>query len=151
MKKRILVVDDEKPILELLRAKLTKQGFDVITASNEKEFFEHVFKDQPHLIILDIWLGNEGGGTRLYDDALDGGFNPAIPVIFISALVDAGVPPKRASVGGRYALYGKPCDFDVLLEDIFLLTASGSDFSSNEKEGRKHLSVPEMNERTQCA
>lgn len=121
MKKKILVVDDEVAILELLRLKLTKRGFDVITACDDKEFFERVFKDKPDLIILDIWLGNEGGGTKLYDDALERGFDPDVPVIFISALVAEGTPPKHAAPGGRFALYGKPFDFDLMLEDIFCL------------------------------
>src|SRR5437868_7284951 len=124
MKRKILVVDDEWAILELLRIKLEKKGFDVITARNEKEFFEQVFKSRPDLIILDIWLGNEGGGTKLYDQALDGGLDPEVPVIFISALVEEGAPPKRASKGGRFALYGKPFDFNLMLEDIFCLTNS---------------------------
>ncbi len=130
--KKILVVDDEWAILELLRIKLTKKGFDVITASNEKEFFEQVFENKPDLIILDIWLGNEGGGTKLYDVALDGGLDPDVPVIFMSALVEEGTPPKRASKGGRFALYGKPFDFNFLLEDIYCLTGVESGLNSAE-------------------
>lgn len=122
MKPKILVVDDEWSILELLRIKLTKKGFDVVTARNEKEFLAHVFKEKFSLIILDIWLGNEGGGTKLYDQALDDGFDPEVPVIFMSALVEEGTPPKRASKGGRFALFGKPFDFNMMLEDIFCLT-----------------------------
>ena len=70
MKKKILVVDDESSVLELLRIKLVKRGFDVITAKNEEEFFDSAFKEKLGLIILDIWLGDEGNGTKLYDDAL---------------------------------------------------------------------------------
>ena len=128
MKKKILVVDDERDILELLRLKLTKRGFEVVTARNEKEFHACIDQDKPDLIILDIWLGNEGGGTRLYDDALDRGFDSEVPVIFISALVDEGTPPKRASAGGRFALYGKPFDFDILLQDILFLTGGPAKF-----------------------
>jgi len=125
MKKRILVVDDERDILELLRVKLTKRGFDVMTAQTKQDFFERVFKDKPDLVILDIWLGNNDGGPQLHDEAIARGLDPALPVIFISALVDKGTPPKHAVRGGRYALYGKPFDFDVMLEDIFCLVGAG--------------------------
>lgn len=139
MKRKILVVDDEPGILELIRIKLTKKGFDVSTAKDEHEFFEQAFRNKPDLIILDIWLGNEGGGTRLYDEVLDGGFDPAVPVIFMSALVEEGKPPKRASVGGKFALYGKPFDFDLLLEDICCLTGASKDeyikINSDENKG----------------
>ncbi len=123
--KKILVVDDEWGILELLRVKLTKRGFEVITAQNREEFFESVFKNKPDLVILDIWLGNDGGGPQLYDEAIERGLDPSVPVIFISALVEEGTPPKHAVRGGRYALYGKPFDFDVMLEDIFCLVGAG--------------------------
>ncbi|HTL46571.1 MAG TPA: response regulator [Verrucomicrobiae bacterium] len=122
--KKILVVDDEWSVLELLRIKLSKRGFQVDTARNEKEFRDHAFRGKPDLLILDIWLGNDGGGTEAYDRAVRDGFDATVPVIFISALVDEGSSPKRAA-GGRFALYGKPFDFDLLLEDIHHLTGLG--------------------------
>lgn len=118
MKKRIFVVDDEWAILELLRIKLTKRGFDVMTARNKNEFLERVFDYKPHLMILDIWLGSEHGGTKIYDEALELGFDPEVPAIFFSGLVQEGTPPKRVSLDRRFSLYGKPFDFDVMLEDI---------------------------------
>lgn len=121
MKKRIFVVDDEWAILELLRIKLTERGADVMAARNKNEFFERVFAYKPHLIILDIWLGSEPGGTEIYNDALARGFNPEVPVIFFSGLVQEGTPPKRASIDRRFSLYGKPFDFDIMIEDIFSL------------------------------
>lgn len=137
MNKRILVVDDEWGILELLRVKLSKRGFDVVTARNRQEFLESIFKDKPDLVILDIWLGNDGGGPQLYDEAIERGFDPAVPVIFISALVEEGTPPKHAVRGGRYALYGKPFDFDVMLEDIFCLIGAGIPCLSTEDPHRR--------------
>ncbi len=139
--KKILVVDDEWAILELLRIKLAKKGFDVIVAQNEKEFTGQIFENKPDLIILDIWLGNEGGGTKLYDSALDGGFDPDVPVIFMSALVKEGTPPKRASQGGRFALYGKPFDFDLMLEDIYCLTGSLQSGEDEKKQDSEQLRI----------
>ena len=121
MKKRIFVVDDEWAILELLRIKLTRRGCDVMVARNKNEFLENVFAYKPHLIILDIWLGSEHGGTKLYDEALARGFDPEVTAIFFSGLVQEGTPPKRVSSDRRFALYGKPFDFDIMIEDIFSL------------------------------
>ena len=121
MKKRIFVVDDEWAILELLRIKLTRRGFDVMVARNKNKFLENVFAYKPHLIILDIWLGSEHGGTKLYDEALALGFDPEVPAIFFSGLVQEGTPPKRVALDRRFALYGKPFDFDIMIEDIFSL------------------------------
>ncbi|MBI3313032.1 MAG: response regulator [Candidatus Omnitrophica bacterium] len=118
MAKKILVVDDEWAILELLRVKLTKCGYEVCTARNEKEFRQLALEQKPNLLILDIWLGSDGEGTQVYDKVIHDGFDPKVPVIFISALVDEGTPPRRVQDGGKFALYGKPFDFDLLFEDI---------------------------------
>ena len=115
---KILVVDDEWPMRELLRIKLSKVGYSVITAKNGEEFRRCAFDEKPDLIILDIWLGKEGGGPMIYDDLVNRGFDRTIPVIFISALVEKDSPPRRAPKGGRFALYGKPFDFDLILKDV---------------------------------
>ena len=55
MKKIILVVDDEKDIIDLLVYNLSKEGFSVLTARDGKEALEKV-KQKPNLIILDIMM-----------------------------------------------------------------------------------------------
>ena len=118
--KKILVVDDEKPIRELLRHKLSIRGFEVETAKNGKEFSENALAHKPDLIILDIWLRNKMG-TDIYYHLLQEGFDPAIPVIFITALVE-GYPKEAPRVSGRKcALYSKPFDFEKLVEEIHCL------------------------------
>lgn len=56
MAKTILIVDDEKRILSLLKAYLEQQGFGVITASNGKEALFIARHEKPDLIILDIMM-----------------------------------------------------------------------------------------------
>ena len=115
--KKILVVDDEKSIRELLRHKLSIRGFEVVTAKNGKEFAESAFVQKPDLIILDIWLKNMIG-TDVYNDLIQSGFDPEVPVIFITALVE-GYPKDAPGVGGKKcALYSKPFDFEKLVKEI---------------------------------
>ena len=52
--KKILVVDDEKDVLDLVRRVLTRGGFEVITASDGKEGLGKVYSEAPDLMILDI-------------------------------------------------------------------------------------------------
>ena len=52
--KKILVVDDEKDVLDLVRRILTRGGFKVITASDGKEGLAKVYSEAPDLMILDI-------------------------------------------------------------------------------------------------
>jgi len=52
--KKILVVDDEKDVLDLVRRILTRGGFEIITASDGKEGLAKVYSEAPDLMILDI-------------------------------------------------------------------------------------------------
>lgn len=116
MKKRILVVDDDWAILELLKFRLSHRGFEVVTAENEQEFWDQALGKKPHLIILDIWLQDKIG-TQVYQRLLEAGLDQEIPVIFITALIEEQ-QQTRASHGGRYALYSKPFDFEALMKEI---------------------------------
>ena len=84
MKKKILVVDDEKDIVDILKYNLERENeFEVITASNGKEALEAA-QSLPDLILLDIMMPELNGFEvckRLKNDKLTSG----IPVIFLTA------------------------------------------------------------------
>jgi len=58
---KILVVDDEEDILEILKYNLEKEGFQVKTASDGNAGIEIAEKFEPHLIILDIMMPGMDG------------------------------------------------------------------------------------------
>jgi two-component system, OmpR family, alkaline phosphatase synthesis response regulator PhoP len=58
---KVLVVDDEEDILELISFHLEEEGFFVQTAQNGLEVLPKIEKNQPDLIILDIMLPGIGG------------------------------------------------------------------------------------------
>lgn len=57
----ILLVDDEKDILEFLSYNLKKEGFNVITARSGKEAIEKAVKHKPKLIVLDVMMPEMDG------------------------------------------------------------------------------------------
>lgn len=116
VKKRILVVDDDWGIREFLKYRLSQRGYEVATAGNEKEFEDGIVNQKPDLILLDIWLGKRTG-PDIYRRILAEGFDSTVPVIFISALVEDQFP-KKAGNGNKYALYGKPFDFEELIKEM---------------------------------
>ena len=61
MSKKILVVDDEKPISDILQFNLKKEGYQVVCAYNGDEALKKVEEDQPDLMLLDIMLPNKDG------------------------------------------------------------------------------------------
>ncbi len=54
--RRILVVDDEQPIADILKFKLEKEGYSVAVANDGVEALEKVEEFKPDLILLDIML-----------------------------------------------------------------------------------------------
>ncbi len=58
---KILLVDDEPDILEILKYNLSAQGYQVYTAKNGVDGVEKAKKKQPHLIILDVMMPEMDG------------------------------------------------------------------------------------------
>lgn len=56
MANKVLVVDDEKPISDIIKFNLEKEGYEVVTAFDGEEGLEKVESEQPDLIILDLML-----------------------------------------------------------------------------------------------
>ncbi|MBS4538501.1 response regulator transcription factor [Clostridium sp. D2Q-11] len=61
MAKKILVVDDEKPIADILRFNLQKEGYDVSLAHDGEEAVKIAMEWDPDLILLDIMLPKKDG------------------------------------------------------------------------------------------
>jgi CheY-like chemotaxis protein len=58
---RVIAIDDEADILQLIRMKLSKEGFDVSTASNGDEGIEKVLRNKPDVMIVDILMPGKDG------------------------------------------------------------------------------------------
>lgn len=58
---KILVVDDEKPIAEILKFNLENEGYEVVCAYDGNEAIELVEKEDPDLILLDLMLPGKDG------------------------------------------------------------------------------------------
>lgn len=61
MNKTILVVDDEKPIADILQFNLKKEGYNVICAYDGEQALQKVEETKPDLMLLDIMLPNRDG------------------------------------------------------------------------------------------
>ncbi|TKD67678.1 response regulator YycF [Pseudalkalibacillus hwajinpoensis] len=61
MDKKILVVDDEKPIADILQFNLEKEGFTVVCAYDGDEAIAKVEEEKPDMILLDIMLPQRDG------------------------------------------------------------------------------------------
>jgi two-component system, OmpR family, alkaline phosphatase synthesis response regulator PhoP len=81
---RILVVDDEQDIIEIIRHTLNKEGFDVHVAANGLQAIDQAKKIKPSLILMDVMMPVMDGMEacrKLKDDADTSG----ISIVFLTA------------------------------------------------------------------
>src|SRR4051794_11675739 len=79
---RVLVVDDEPYIVDVVSMALRYQGFTVEAAATGREALEAVSEFAPHLIVLDVMLPDMEGfevAERLHSRRLE------VPIIFLTA------------------------------------------------------------------
>ncbi len=80
-KGRILVVDDDKTLVRLLRDALSKAEYDVITASNGIDALQELYAKQPDLVLLDVMMPRMDG----WETAQRIRQVSAVPVIMLTA------------------------------------------------------------------
>jgi len=81
--KTILVVDDEKDIVDLLKYNIQKEGYSVLTARNGKQALEQALH-QPHLILLDVMMP-ELDGWEVVKRLKNNPKTTDIPIVFLTA------------------------------------------------------------------
>ncbi|KQC00974.1 response regulator [Pedobacter sp. Hv1] len=111
MKKRILVVENNKDILELIAMILEGEGYELSLHTNETDIFDHIQAFQPDAILLDI-VKPTLEGTELCRQLKEAEGTSHIPVIVLST------HPQIQKVKEICAdeIVPKPFDIDGLLE-----------------------------------
>jgi two-component system OmpR family response regulator len=108
---RLLVVEDEEMILELLSGSLRFAGFDVVTAVSGAEALRAVTASRPDLVLLDVMLP-DGDGFEVVRRMRSSG--PDVPVIFVTAR--DGVHERVAGLAlGADDYVTKPFSLDEVL------------------------------------
>jgi DNA-binding response OmpR family regulator len=116
MKPRVLLVDDEPDVLELLDFKLSRSGYDVLRAANGLEGLRRARCDSPEVIVVDLMLPDLDGISvceilRAQPSTRD------LPIIIFSAL-DRPAGRSRGSKLGITSWLKKDCDLESLLECV---------------------------------
>lgn len=81
MKNKILIAEDERPISDIIKFNLEKEGYEIMTAFDGKEALKKALEDKPDLILLDIMLPLMDGFEicrRVREKS-------SVPIIFVTA------------------------------------------------------------------
>jgi two-component system OmpR family response regulator len=111
---RLLVVEDEEMILELLSGSLRFAGFDVVTAVSGAEALRAVRASRPDLVLLDVMLP-DGDGFEVVRRLRSSG--PDVPVIFVTARDEVHERVAGLAMGADDYVT-KPFSLDEVLERI---------------------------------
>ena len=130
-KKKVLVVDDQKDIVETIAFCLEQEGYEVVTAFDGEQALERARAEDPDLIILDVMLPKENGyqvARYLREDAQAGRVPRRPPIIVLTART---VEEKEREeflqtwTGADEFMY-KPFDLEVLLQRVTEILASST-------------------------
>jgi CheY-like chemotaxis protein len=108
---RVLVVDDEPTLREVIAAYLEDSGYTVDQAENGVQALERMKTARPDIIVLDLLLPIMDARELMSVMRREPGF-AAVPVVLLSAAAD--LPRLTEQLQPRAAL-AKPVDLDVLL------------------------------------
>ena len=114
---RILIVDDEVAVCDLLKDFLTLKGYEVYTASDGYTAINKAKEVCPHLVLLDIVMPGISGIKVLKEIKKS---NPKTGVIMITAVPDQGIITESIDLGA-YNYIRKPMNLKHV-ENIVMAT-----------------------------
>ncbi len=98
--KKILIADDKLEVVELLRATMEGEDYQIISASDGKEALEKIGKEKPDLVLLDIVMPKMDGFEVLSEVKRDPK-TKEIPVIMLTAKGQKGDEEKGRRLGAE--------------------------------------------------
>ncbi len=84
MPARIMIVEDEEPLIEVLRYNLTAEGFDVVCSSSGEDSLVQLAEERPDLLILD-WMLPQVSGIEVLRRLRSRPETRSIPVLMLTA------------------------------------------------------------------
>jgi two-component system, OmpR family, response regulator len=117
MSKKVLLVDDDQFLVDLLAEKIKKAGFEAFTANTGDEAITQVTQNQPDLILLDLMMpGMDGLSVLKKLKSTDEHKN--IPVVVLTSLSDPSVVNEIKNFGGSGYLLKDDHTLDTIVQAI---------------------------------
>lgn len=120
---KVLIVDDEPEVRQVLQEFLSGRGYDVLVAESGLEALRMLGVDQPDLVLLDVMMpGMDGVETLRRIVAL----RQPVPVIMVTANADIATTSKLLAMGAVDYI-PKPFDLDYLDQAVSIQVAAAQD------------------------
>lgn len=119
---RLMVVDDEKVIRDLLRRHLTSLGYDVVTAESGEDALAKARGFRPALVFLDLKMPGMGGMECMKELRQ---LHPDLPVVVLTAVLERQAVLNAVDIGAQEYLY-KPVDLTTVTQVVNRLLPSAS-------------------------
>src|SRR6266700_5469987 len=114
MAKKILIMDDDPTIAELLTEALADEGYETFMTTQSLRFYDAVLEHHPDLVLLDIMMPYLDGRDELKLMAM--AVDHRIPVIIVTAFLGAGNEEREFREAGVVHIVYKPFDLEKLIE-----------------------------------
>ena len=111
---KILIVDDEVHIRELLRKALSREGFEVVSVPSAEQSLEIIFKEPFDLLLLDVRLAGESGLSVLKKVRE---FQRDVPIVIYSGALTSELE-QEARLAGANEVLSKDMDILQLVAQI---------------------------------
>jgi len=111
---RVLIVDDDRDVREILVESFRLAGFDVLEASNGLEALLYVKRERPDAVVLDLMMPRLGGVEALKRIH---SFNPGIRVLVVTGNVDPELQ-RQATAAGAAGVFTKPVPAATLVSAL---------------------------------
>lgn len=115
MKQKILVLDDDPDILEIISYILRDKGYEVVTLDSGEKIFSAICKFNPDLVLMDVMLGDMDG-RLICRDIKNMSEMQTLPVILISA--SHNLADSLRQEGAPNDFIAKPFDIDYLIRKV---------------------------------
>ncbi len=117
-KEKILVIDDESPIREVLTASLADEGYIIDSAENAEVGLKKIEQFQPDIVLLDIWMPGAKDGMALLRDVSSMNHRPDIIMMSGHGTIETAVEATKL---GAWDFIEKPVSIDrvtILLNNL---------------------------------
>jgi DNA-binding response OmpR family regulator len=114
MSKKILIMDDDPTIADLLTEALADEGYETFMTTQSLRFYDAVREHQPDLVLLDLMMPYLDGRDEL--KLMTMGVNHQIPVIVVTAFLGAANEEQDFRDAGVVHIVYKPFDLDKLVD-----------------------------------